>query len=102
MDKSVFTQSNTTSVCPWKGTSSYYNINVDGTALYHPWPHVLIPDEGTELKDAAWYYPQPKEKAQHIKDHVAFCKSTTKRRKTIETNSDSVTDKTKVNVSLTA
>jgi uncharacterized protein (DUF427 family) len=29
---------------------------------------------GKELKDAAWYYPEPKEKAKHIKDHVAFCK----------------------------
>jgi uncharacterized protein (DUF427 family) len=29
---------------------------------------------GKELKDAAWYYPEPKEKAKNIKDHVAFCK----------------------------
>jgi hypothetical protein len=28
----------------------------------------------TELKDAAWYYPDPKEKAKNIKDYVAFCK----------------------------
>ncbi len=28
---------------------------------------------GTELKDAAWFYPEPMEKAVHIKDHVAFC-----------------------------
>jgi hypothetical protein len=27
----------------------------------------------TEFKNAAWYYPQPKEKAKNIKDHVAFC-----------------------------
>lgn len=27
------------------------------------------------LKDAAWYYPEPLEKAKHIKDFVAFCKS---------------------------
>lgn len=27
-----------------------------------------------ELKDAAWYYPEPKEKAENIRDHVAFCK----------------------------
>jgi len=27
----------------------------------------------TELKDAAWYYPEPKEKANNIKDYVAFC-----------------------------
>lgn len=27
----------------------------------------------TEFKNAAWYYPEPKEKAKNIKDHVAFC-----------------------------
>ncbi|KFY19612.1 hypothetical protein V491_04332 [Pseudogymnoascus sp. VKM F-3775] len=29
----------------------------------------------TELKDAAWYYPQTFEKANHIKNYVAFYKS---------------------------
>jgi hypothetical protein len=33
----------------------------------------------TELKDAAWYYPTPMEKAKHIKDYVAFCKYTSLR-----------------------
>ncbi len=28
----------------------------------------------TEFKNAAWYYPQPKDKAKNIKDHVAFCR----------------------------
>ena len=28
----------------------------------------------TELKDAAWYYPETKEKANNIKGYVAFCK----------------------------
>lgn len=27
----------------------------------------------TELKDAAWYYPETFEKANHIKNYVAFC-----------------------------
>ena len=27
-----------------------------------------------EVKDAAWFYPEPKEKAMNIKDYVAFCK----------------------------
>lgn len=27
----------------------------------------------TEFKNAAWYYPDPKEKAKNIKDYVAFC-----------------------------
>ena len=29
---------------------------------------------GKEVKDAAWYYPEPKKAAENIKDHVAFCK----------------------------
>ena len=30
---------------------------------------------GKEAKDAAWYYAEPKtEKANNIKDHIAFCK----------------------------
>lgn len=57
--KSEFLQSSDThTVCPWKGTASYYSLNVDGQ----------------ENKDAAWYYPQPKDAAQEIKDHVAFWK----------------------------
>lgn len=27
----------------------------------------------TELKNAAWYYPTPFDKAKNIKDYVAFC-----------------------------
>ncbi|TGO54623.1 hypothetical protein BCON_0104g00200 [Botryotinia convoluta] len=44
--------------CPWKGDASYYTITFDKT----------------ELKNAAWYYPAPFDKAQNIKDYVAFCK----------------------------
>ena len=57
LDKSIFQPSALTTYCPWKGTASYYTLSVDGQTL----------------KDAAWYYPQPKEKASNIKDHVAFC-----------------------------
>ena len=48
--------SSTTTNCPWKGTAHYYNVVV----------------EGKESRDAAWYYPNPKEAAAQIKDHVAF------------------------------
>ncbi len=48
--------SGTHSVCPWKGTASYYSLEVDGKV--NP--------------DAAWYYPAPKDAAAEIKDHVAF------------------------------
>ena len=45
-----------TTVCPWKGIAQYYDVVV-GDDL---------------LKDAAWYYPEPKEAAKKIKDYVAF------------------------------
>jgi uncharacterized protein (DUF427 family) len=48
--------SDTHTVCPWKGTASYYSLVVDGK----------------ENKDAAWYYPEPKEAAAQIKDRIAF------------------------------
>jgi uncharacterized protein (DUF427 family) len=54
--REYFTSSDTSSVCPWKGTASYYTLAV----------------EGKENPDAAWYYPQPKDAAAEIKDHVAF------------------------------
>ena len=50
--------SDTHSVCPWKGTASYFSVKVDDDV--NP--------------DAAWYYPQPKDAAAEIKDRVAFWK----------------------------
>ncbi len=50
------TPSSTSTTCPWKGRASYYNVVVDGQ----------------EAHDAAWYYPDPKDAAAEIKDHVAF------------------------------
>jgi uncharacterized protein (DUF427 family) len=51
-----FSKTETNSLCPWKGTASYYTLTVDGQA--NP--------------DAAWYYPEPKDAAANIRDHVAF------------------------------
>lgn len=51
-----FLDSDTNTVCPWKGTASYYTVSIDG-------------DKNV---DAAWYYPEPKSAASEIKDHVAF------------------------------
>jgi uncharacterized protein (DUF427 family) len=48
--------SGTTTVCPWKGTASYYSLQMGDTTN----------------TDAAWYYPQPKDAAKQITDHVAF------------------------------
>jgi len=45
-------------VCPWKGTASYYDIVV-----------------GDQVNaGAAWYYPEPKEAAKEIAGRVAFWK----------------------------
>ena len=53
-----FQPSDTHTVCYWKGTASYYSVQVDGKVN----------------RDAAWYYPQPSEKARQIKGRVAFWK----------------------------
>lgn len=53
-----FVESDTHSVCPWKGTASYYTLKV----------------EGQENTDAAWYYPETSDLAKQIKDYVAFWK----------------------------
>ena len=49
-------ESATHTTCPWKGVASYYDVVVDGQVN----------------RDAAWYYPQPKEAARQIAGHVAF------------------------------
>jgi uncharacterized protein (DUF427 family) len=54
----LFKPSHTTTVCPWKGTASYYTLDVDGHA--NP--------------DAAWYYADPKDAAKQITGRVAFWK----------------------------
>ena len=51
-----FRDSDHTSICPWKGTASYYTLDVDGKT--NP--------------EAAWVYRDPKIAAANIKDHVAF------------------------------
>ena len=53
--------SDTHSVCPWKGTASYYDVVVGE----HRNP------------DAAWFYPAPKDAAKEIADRVAFWKGVT-------------------------
>jgi uncharacterized protein (DUF427 family) len=53
-----FRESDTHTICPWKGEASYRTVEVDGQS--NP--------------DAAWYYPQPKDAAAQIKDYFAFWK----------------------------
>ena len=54
--RSYFKASSTHTVCSWKGTASYYDVVVNGETN----------------KDAAWYYPDPKDAAKQIKGYIAF------------------------------
>ena len=58
VDRAVLRPSDTKTTCAWKGEASYWGIEVDGDLN----------------ADAAWFYPDPKPEAEHIKDHVAFWK----------------------------
>jgi len=58
VNKVYLQESDTQTVCHWKGTASYYNLQVDGS---------------TNL-DAAWYYSDNKPLADGIKGRVAFWK----------------------------
>ena len=53
--------SETHTVCGWKGTASYYDVVVDGQAN----------------KDAAWYYPDTTPEAKTIEGRIAFWKGVT-------------------------
>ncbi|MBX3081930.1 MAG: DUF427 domain-containing protein [Anaerolineae bacterium] len=48
--------SQTHTVCSWKGQASYYSLNVSEQLN----------------RDAAWYYPAPKQAAQQITGYIAF------------------------------
>lgn len=54
----LFVKSEKQTVCPWKGTASYFDVLVDG--------HLN--------KEAAWYYPDPLPAAENIRNRVAFWK----------------------------
>ncbi len=58
VNKDYLRESSQHSTCPWKGVASYYSLAVDGK----------------ENKDAAWYYPQPKDAAKEITGRLAFWK----------------------------
>ena len=48
--------SDTQTTCSWKGEASYYHVVANGK----------------ENRDAAWFYPTPKDAAGNIKNYVAF------------------------------
>jgi uncharacterized protein (DUF427 family) len=54
----VLRPSETHTTCHWKGVASYYDVVV-GDAVN---------------KDAAWYYPEPSEAAERVRDRIAFWK----------------------------
>lgn len=56
-----FQKSDKHTVCPWKGTASYYDVVVNGEVN----------------AGAAWYYPEPKAAAKQIKGHIAFWRGVT-------------------------
>jgi uncharacterized protein (DUF427 family) len=49
-------ESTTHTVCPWKGTASYYSIVVNRK----------------RKPDAAWYYPNPTSLAKEVAGRIAF------------------------------
>jgi uncharacterized protein (DUF427 family) len=51
-----FVDSESHTICPWKGEASYKDVVVNGE----------------RNPDAAWFYPEPKEAAAEIRDHFAF------------------------------
>ena len=54
--REYFKPNETTTVCPWKGTARYFDIEVNGKRNLN----------------AAWCYPEPSAAAREIKDRVAF------------------------------
>lgn len=58
VNKKYLKESETHTICPWKGTASYYTLEVNNDTN----------------QDAAWYYPEAKEAAKPIEGRVAFWK----------------------------
>lgn len=58
LDRTWFRPSEHTTWCSWKGEASYFHLHVDG----HDNPN------------AAWFYADPKPKAEQIRGRVAFWK----------------------------
>ncbi len=56
LKREYFSETDHSSICPWKGTAGYFSLTVDGKT--NP--------------NAAWIYRDPKPAAANSKDHVAF------------------------------
>ena len=58
LNRQFFSDSSTTTNCLWKGTASYYHVEVNSKVN----------------KDAAWVYATPKSAASNITGHIAVWK----------------------------
>ena len=58
LHREYFKPSSQTTICPWKGTASYYDIEVNAKTN----------------AAAAWYYAEPKSAAHQVRGRVAFWK----------------------------
>ena len=56
VDMSVFSRTQTSTHCPYKGDASYFSAEAGGKAV----------------RDAAWSYERPFEAVAEIRDHLAF------------------------------
>ena len=56
INKDFFTESDSHTICGWKGLASYYNVDVNGQIN----------------NNAAWYYPSPNDGVDKIAGYVAF------------------------------
>ncbi len=56
VNREYLRDSATHTVCSWKGVASYYDIVVNDAVN----------------RDAAWYYPEPKDAARRIAGYIAF------------------------------
>lgn len=56
LDKSVVSETDRQTTCHWKGTASYFTLEVDGEVA----------------ENAAWYYTEPKDGAEDVAGRVAF------------------------------
>lgn len=58
VNKEFLKESDTHTTCAWKGVASYYDVVVNNEVN----------------KDAAWFYPEPRQLAEGIKNYIAFWK----------------------------
>ena len=58
LNRDYVRESDTHTVCPWKGTASYYTVEI----------------AGERNEDAVWYYAEPKPEAEMVRNRVAFWK----------------------------